>query len=80
MQEGGAARDEVDRLKGMLEANIRPSLRPDVSNDAKGRTRYTAYDEKHLKRFRHKDLDGRRWTDDNLDSKAEATSTRAAGS
>ena len=48
---------------------MRPSLRPDVSSYAKGRARYTAYDEKHLKRFRHKDSDGRRWTDDNLTAK-----------
>ena len=28
--------DEVDRLKGMLEVDVRPSPRPDVSNYAKG--------------------------------------------
>ena len=28
--------DVVDRLKGMLEVDVRPSLRPDVSNYAKG--------------------------------------------
>ena len=32
-------------------------------------TQHTAYDEKHLKRFRHKDPDGRRWTDGDLTAK-----------
>ncbi len=30
---------------------------------------HTEYDEAYLKRFRHQDADGRRWTDDNLSAK-----------